>query len=120
MWLGCFLTCVCADVTSEQPRSGEGLSAGGAHAGQCVGADVHLQRAQAGVLLGTVFAVEAGATGRGSGHGRRCRCDAGGGHNSVHVSTVGQLMPGEGGWTVAALTTVCTLEALCGVRTWGV
>lgn len=30
------LTCVCADVSSEQPRSGEGLATGGAHTGQSV------------------------------------------------------------------------------------
>lgn len=30
------LTCVCADVSSEQPWSGEGLAAGGAHTGQSV------------------------------------------------------------------------------------
>lgn len=30
------LTCVCADVSSEQPRSGEGLSTGGTHAGERV------------------------------------------------------------------------------------
>ena len=29
-------TCVCANVSSEQPRSGEGLAAGGAHTGQSV------------------------------------------------------------------------------------
>lgn len=29
-------TCVCADVSSQQPRPGEGLPAGWAHAGQGV------------------------------------------------------------------------------------
>lgn len=52
------LTCVCADVAPQQPRPGEGLPAGGADAGEGVGADVHLQSPQAGVLLGTVFAEE--------------------------------------------------------------
>lgn len=120
-WAGC-LTCVGADVTSEQPRPRKGLAAGGAHAGQRVGADVHLERAQAVVLLGAVFAVEAGAAGRGSGHRRRCcrRRDGGGGHDCVHASAVGQLVSGEGSRTAAALTTVCTLEALCGVRARGV
>lgn len=52
------LACVCADVSSQQPRSGEGLSTGGAHTGQGVRADVHLESAQAGVLLGAVFTEE--------------------------------------------------------------
>lgn len=55
------LTCVCADVATQQPRPGESLSTGGANAGQGVWADVHLQSAQAGVLFGTVFAKESGS-----------------------------------------------------------
>lgn len=30
------LTCVCADVTAQQPRPGKSLSTGGAHTGQGV------------------------------------------------------------------------------------
>lgn len=56
-WEG-VLTCVRADVASQQPRPGEGLSAGGAHARQGMRADVHLQRPQAGVLFGAVLAEE--------------------------------------------------------------
>lgn len=58
------LTCVGADVASEQPGPGEGLAAGGAHAGQRVRADVHLQGSQAGVLLRTVLAEEGRSGGR--------------------------------------------------------
>lgn len=47
-----------ADVSLQQPGSGEGLPAGGADAGQGVGADVHLQGTQAAVLLGAVLAAE--------------------------------------------------------------
>lgn len=61
------LTCVCADVATQQPRSGESLSTGGANTGQGVGADVHLQSPQAGVLFGAVFAEES----------RPGRCDGG-------------------------------------------
>lgn len=68
---GSVRTCVRADVTPEQPRAGEGLSAGGADAGQRVRADVHLQGAQAGVLLGAVFAVEGRAGGGGGLGGER-------------------------------------------------
>lgn len=50
------LTCVRADVAAQQPRPGERLSAGGAHARQRVRADVHLERSQAGVFLGAVLA----------------------------------------------------------------
>lgn len=52
------LTSVGADVALQQPGPGEGLSAGRANAGQRVASDVHLQRAQAQVLLVAVFAVE--------------------------------------------------------------
>lgn len=52
------LTCVRADVAAQQPRPGESLSTGGAHAGQGVRADVHLQSPEAGVLFGAVFAEE--------------------------------------------------------------
>lgn len=45
------LTSVGADVALQQPGPGEGLSAGRANAGQRVASDVHLQRAQAQVLL---------------------------------------------------------------------
>lgn len=50
------LTCVRAHVSPQQPGSGEGLAAGGADAGQRVGADVHLERPHAAVLLGAVVA----------------------------------------------------------------
>lgn len=61
------LTCVRADVAAQQPWPGESLSTGGAHAGQGVRADVHLQRAQAGVLLRAVFAEEGRPAGRDGG-----------------------------------------------------
>lgn len=53
-------TCVCANVSPQQPGSGEGLATGGTHTRQRVRPDVHLEGAQAGVLLGAVFAVEEG------------------------------------------------------------
>lgn len=49
-----------ADVALEQPGPGEGLAAYLADAGQCVGADVHLEGTQAGILLVTVPAGEGG------------------------------------------------------------
>lgn len=52
------LTCVRADVSSQEPGSGEGLPAGGADAGQRVGANMHFESAQARVLFGTVFTEE--------------------------------------------------------------
>lgn len=52
------LTRVGADVALQQPGPGEGLSAGRADARQRVASDVHLQGAQAEVLLVAVFAVE--------------------------------------------------------------
>lgn len=52
------LTSVGADVALEQPGPGEGLSAGRADTRQRVASDVHLQSAQAEVLLITIFAVE--------------------------------------------------------------
>lgn len=56
---GPVLTCVGADVAPEQPGPGEGFAAEAAEAGQGVGADVHLQGAQAGVRPGAVLAAEA-------------------------------------------------------------
>lgn len=47
---------MCADVAAQQPRPGESLSTGGAHTGQSVRADVHLQGPEAGVLFRAVFA----------------------------------------------------------------
>lgn len=47
-----------ADVALQQPGPGEGLSADLTGAGQRVGADVHLEGAQAGVLLVAVLAGE--------------------------------------------------------------
>lgn len=47
---------MCAHVSPQQPGSGEGLAAGGADAGQRVGADVHLERPHAAVLLSAVVA----------------------------------------------------------------
>lgn len=52
------LTCMGADVTLEQPGSGEGLAAHLTDAGQRVGADMHLEGTQAGILLVTVPAGE--------------------------------------------------------------
>lgn len=52
------LTCVCANVAAQQPRPGESLATGGAHTGECVRADVHLQSPEAGVLFWAVFAEE--------------------------------------------------------------
>jgi len=80
------ITCVCANVSSEQPRPGEGLATGGAHAGQSVRANVHLQGSQAGVLLGAVFAVEGWASGDLSGQGG-CM---------LRLNTGGELVVGEG------------------------
>lgn len=47
-------TCVGADVALEQPGPGEGLAAHLTDAGQRVGADMHLEGTQAGILLVTV------------------------------------------------------------------
>lgn len=52
------LTCMGADVALEQPGPGEGLAAYLADAGQRVGADVHLEGPQAGILLVAVPAGE--------------------------------------------------------------
>lgn len=49
---------MCAYVAAQQPRPGESLSTGGAHTGQGVRADVHLQCPEAGVLFWAVFAEE--------------------------------------------------------------
>lgn len=54
-WL---LTSVGADVALKQPGPREGLSTGRADTRQRVASDVHLQSAQAEVLLVTIFAVE--------------------------------------------------------------
>lgn len=54
-------TCVGAHVALQQPGPGEGLAADGAGAGQRVGAQVHLEGAQAAVLLVAVSAGEAAA-----------------------------------------------------------
>lgn len=51
-------TCMGADVALEQPGPGEGLTAHLTDAGQRVGADVHLEGTQAGILLVTVPAGE--------------------------------------------------------------
>lgn len=51
-------TCMGADVALEQPGPGEGLAAYLTDAGQCVGADMHLEGTQAGILLVTVPAGE--------------------------------------------------------------
>lgn len=51
-------TCMGADVALEQPGSGEGLAAHLTDAGQSVGADMHLESTQAGILLVTVPAGE--------------------------------------------------------------
>lgn len=99
---------VCADVSPQQPWSGEGLPAGAADAGQCVRADVHLQRTQAVVLFGTVFAVEGGP---GAGEGAGSSADA------VLWAAVCELVAGQSSWAAAALPTVCALEAVTGVWT---
>lgn len=52
------LTCVRPDVSLEQPRSGKGLAAYLANAGQRVSPDVHLESPQAHVFLLAVFAAE--------------------------------------------------------------
>lgn len=51
-----------ADVTLEQPGPGEGLAAHLTDAGQRVGADMHLESTQAGILLVTVPAGEGTAS----------------------------------------------------------
>lgn len=99
-----------ANVSSEQPRPGEGLPAGGTHAGQGVRADVHLQGPQAGVLLGAVFAVEAWASGALG--GRPQRRDG---------RVVGRLVMGERGDAAAARAAVeAVVEVLHRRGTWGV
>lgn len=47
-----------AEVAVKQPGPREGLAAHGAAAGQCVGADVHLESAEGGVHLGAVLTGE--------------------------------------------------------------
>lgn len=59
-------TCMGADVALEQPGSGEGLATHLADAGQCVGADVHLEGTQAGILLVAVPAGEGGPSRQGA------------------------------------------------------
>ena len=49
---------MCADMTTQQPGSGEGLSTCGANTGQSMRANVHLQCPQAGVLFRAVLAKE--------------------------------------------------------------
>lgn len=51
-------TCMGADVALEQPGPGEGLATHLTDAGQRVGADMHLEGTQAGILLVTVPAGE--------------------------------------------------------------
>lgn len=59
-------TCMGADVALEQPGSGEGLATHLADAGQRVGADVHLEGTQAGILLVAVPAGEGGPSRQGA------------------------------------------------------
>lgn len=54
----CSLTCVCADVSLQQPGPREGLAAQLADAGQGVCPYVHFERSQADVLLLAVLAAE--------------------------------------------------------------
>lgn len=87
---------MCADVSPEQPRPGESLAAGGAHAGEGVRANVHLQGPQAGVLLGAVLAVK----------GRPRRGFGGQGGGALDLGEVGELVVGqrrEAGVAVAAV-----------------
>lgn len=60
----CTLTSVGADVALEQPGPGEGLAAYLTNAGQRVGADMHLEGTQAGILLVTVPAGEGAPSGQ--------------------------------------------------------
>lgn len=116
------LTRVCADVAAQQPRPGEGLSACGAHAGQGVGADVHLQSPEAGVLFGAVFAEEGRPGHRDGGlplllGGTDVRHDAGALHplpGAVHVYGFGA--GGVGGASFVLLPTAARAAAEAG---WG-
>lgn len=102
---------MCADVSSEQPRPGESLPAGGAHAGEGVGPNVHLQGPQAGVLLGAVLAVK----------GRPCGHFGGQGGCALVLGEVGQLVVGQcrkAAVTVAAVQAV--VDVLDDVRAGGV
>lgn len=109
-------TCVRANVSSEQPWSGEGLAAGGAHTRQSVRANVHLQGSQASVLLGAVFAVEGWACGHlGGQRGRLLQW------GTVGELVVGHLMVGqrrEAGVALAAVETV--VDVLDDIRTGGI
>lgn len=53
-----FLTRVGADVSLQQPRSGECLAAKVALARESVGPNVHFQRTQGGIYLCAIFAAE--------------------------------------------------------------
>lgn len=101
-----------ADVSPEQPRPGEGLAARGAHAGEGVRPDVHLQGPQAGVLLGAVLAVK-GRPGRdlgGQGAG-------GGGGGTRRRGEVGELVVGQGRCAAVAVAAVeAVVDALGDVR----
>lgn len=98
------LTCVCANVSSEQPWSGESFAAGGTNTWQSVRANMHLQCSQTGVLLRAVFAVEGRACGDLTRQGRRLLQGSAEG-----VRVLGHLMVGqcrEAGVAVAAVHAV--------------
>lgn len=109
-------TCVCANVSSKQPWSGEGLAAGGAHTGQSVWADVHLKCTQTGVLLGAVFAMEGRACWNLSGQ-RWCLLQ----WSAMGELVVGYLMVRQCWETGVALTAVQTVvDVLDDIRTGGI
>lgn len=97
---------MCANVSPQQPGSGEGLPTRAAHTGECVRADVHLQRTQTGVLFGTVLAVKGGS---GDGAGGSCGLRAGG--------AVRELVAGQASRAATGLPALGALGAV-GVRVW--
>lgn len=85
---------MCAYVSLKQPGPGEGFATQLTHAGQCVCTDVHLQRAQADILLVAVLAAEVFLT-------RPL---------ALELSVLGQAREGE-----ICFTTVKTLKVLLNV-----
>lgn len=95
-WLIFMHTCVCANVSSEQPGSGEGLATCWAHTGESVWANVHLQGPQACVLLGAVFAMKGWSRRDFGGQRRRL----------LHLCQVGELVVGQCWEAVVTVTAV--------------
>lgn len=109
-------TCMCADVSPEQPWSGESLATCGAHTRQSVWANVHFQGSEAGVLFRAVFAVEGWACRRFSSQ-RLCLLQWG----TVGELVLGHLMLRQCREAAVALTAVQTVvNVLDDVRTGGI